>query len=96
MAQYVYRVSRGLIGNEIADSLQYPRLSSFGVVGWFKLQKRYQVILTSCLLSKLLPGRRQDSNFTRFTSLLETSLFDEEGIRYSLPDHVYSEESSRW
>ena len=91
LAQYVYRVSRGLIGNEIADSLQYPRLSSFGVVGWFKLQQRYGRIL-----SKLLPGRRQDSDFTRFTSLLDTSLFDEEGIRYSLPDHVYSEESSRW
>ena len=90
-AQYVYRVSRGLIGNEVADSLQYPRLSSFGVVWWFKQQQRYGRIL-----SKLLPGRRQDSNFTRFTSLLKTSLFDEEGIRYSLPDHVYSEESSRW
>ena len=91
LAQYVYRVSRGLIGNEVADSLQYPQLSSFGVIRWFKLQQRYGRIL-----SKLLPGRRQDSDFARFTSLLETSLFDEEGIRYSLPDHVYSEESSRW
>ena len=91
LAQYVYRVSRGLIGKETAESLMYPPLSSFGVVGWFKLQQRYGHIL-----SKLAPGRRQDSNFTRFTSLLDTSLFDEEGIRYSLPDHVYSEESSRW
>ena len=41
-------------------------------------------------------GRRQNSNFTRFTSLLETSLFDEEGIRYTLPDHVYAEESGKW
>ena len=91
LAQYVYRVSRGLIGNEVADSLQYPRVSSFGVITWFKLQQRYGRIL-----SKLLPGRRQDSDFKRFTSLLEISLFDEEGIRYSLPDHVHSEESSRW
>ena len=91
LAQYVYRVSRGLIGKETAESLMYPQLSSFGVVGWFKLQQRYGHIL-----SKLTPGRRQDSNFTRFTSLLDTSLFDEDGIRYSLPDHVYSEESSRW
>ena len=91
LANYVYRVSRGLIGNEIADSLEYPRLSAFGVIEWFKLQHRY-----SGLISKLLPGRRQSSDFNRFTSLLDTSLFDEEGIRYSLPDHVYSEESSRW
>ena len=69
----------------------FPPLSSFGVVGWFRLQQRYGHIL-----SKLSPGRRQDSNFARFTSLLDTSLFDEEGIRYTLPDHVYAEESAKW
>ena len=77
LARYVYRISSGLIGKETAESLMYPPLSSFGVVGWFKLQQRYGHIL-----SKLTPGRRQDSNFTRFTSLLDTSLFDEDGIRY--------------
>ena len=91
LARYVYRISRGLIGQEIAESLMYPPLSSFGAVGWFKLQKRYQVIL-----SKLVPSRSQDSNYSRFTSLLETSLFDDEGIRYTLPDHVYAEESTKW
>ena len=91
LARYVYRVSRGLIGKETADSLMYPPLSSFGVVTWFKLQQRYNHIL-----GKLFLGRRQDSNFARFTSLLETSLFDEEGIRYTLPDHVYAEESTTW
>ena len=91
LAKYVYRISRKLIGNEAAESLMYPPLSSFGVVGWFRLQQRYGHIL-----SKLFPGRRQNSNFTRFTSLLETSLFDEEGIRYTLPDHVYAEESGKW
>ena len=91
LAKYVYRISRGLIGNEAADSLQYPPLSSFGAVWWFRLQQRYGHIL-----SKLSPGRRQDSNFARFTGLLDTSLFDEEGIRYTLPDHVYAEESTKW
>ena len=91
LAQYVYRISRGLIGKETADSLMYPPLSSFGAVWWFKMQQRYDDIL-----GKLLPGRRQDSNYARFTELLETSLFDEEGIRYTLPDHVYAEESAKW
>ena len=91
LAKYVYRISRGLIGNEAADSLQYPPLSSFGAVWWFRLQQRYGHIL-----SKLSPGRRQDSNFARFTGLLDTSLFDEDGIRYALPDHVYAEESTKW
>ena len=91
LTKYVYRISRRLIGKEPAEALMYPPLSTFGVVGWFRLQQRYGHIL-----SKLFPGRRQDSNFTRFTSLLDTSLFDEEGIRYNLPDHVYAEESTKW
>ncbi len=91
LAQYVYRVSRGLIGKETAQSLMYPPVSCFGVIWWFKIQQRYGHIL-----GKLFPRRRQNSNFTRFTSLLDTSLFDDEGIRYTLPDHVYAEESTKW
>ena len=91
LARYAYRLSRALIGKEPAESLMYPALSSFGAVGWFKLQQRYGHIL-----GKLFPGRRQNSNFTRFTSLLETSVFDELGIHYTLPDHVYAEKSTDW
>ena len=91
LTHYVYRISRALIGREVAEALMYPPLPSFGTVGWFKMQQRYGHIL-----SKLFPGRRLNSSFARFTSLLETSLFDEEGIRYTLPDHVYAEESTKW
>ncbi len=91
LARYVYSISRKLIGTEAAQSLMYPRISSFGVVWWFRTQQRY-----GRFLDKLLPSRRQNSNFNRFTSLLSTSLFDEEGIRYTLPDHVYAEESTKW
>ena len=91
LARYVYRLSRGLIGKEFAESLLYPRLSPFGAVWWFRTQQRYGHIL-----NKLLPGRRKESNFSKFTSLLSTSLFDEEGIRYTLPDRVYAEESIHW
>ena len=91
LATYVYRISRGLIGNETADELMYPPLSSFGAVWWFKMQQRYGHIL-----QRLVPGHHENSNFTRFTGLLGASLFDDEGIGYSLPDHVYAEESSPW
>ena len=91
LARYVFRLSRGLIGNKVAESLMYPQYSSIGAISWFKAQQRF-----SHILDKVSPGRRQDSNFTKFTSLLDTSLFDEEGIRYTLPDHVYAEESSSW
>ena len=92
LAKYVYRLSRGLIGNELADQLQFPSAgASFVSVKWFRaleLWKRH--------VNNLLPGRTRSDNFSRFTSLLETSLFDEAGIRYTLPDHVYAEESTKW
>ena len=91
LAQYVYRLSRGLIGSEIADSLMYPRTSSFGAVTWFKFQQRY-----GHLLGNLLRRRRDNTNFAQFTTLLGTSLFDDDGVRYTLPDHVYTEESITW
>ena len=91
LAQYVFRISQGLIGKDTAKNLMYPKCSSFGAVGWFKFQQRYGHIL-----AKLLRGRSENSSFTRFTSLLETSVFDEEGIRYTMPDHVYAEKSTSW
>ena len=36
LAGYVYRVSRGLIGRDVADRLMYPSYSSFGVVAAFR------------------------------------------------------------
>ena len=42
------------------------------------------------------PGRHESSSYARFTALLEISTFDESGIKYNLPDHVYAEESDQW
>ena len=66
-------------------------MSSFAAVPWWRLQEVY-----AQLMSKLVPGRDQEYNLNRFTGLLETSVFDEAGISYRLPDHVYAEESSKW
>lgn len=91
LTKYVYSVSRALIGNELADQLQYPRTSTLGVLAWFRLQERYHGIL-----DRFFRRRAQGSNFSRFTSLLEASMFDEFGVSYRLPDHLYAERSSRW
>ncbi len=91
LVKYVYSVSRALIGTELADQLQYPKTTTFGVLAWFRMQERYHGIL-----DRAFRGRAQSSNFSRFTSLLEASLFDEFGVNYRLPDHLYAEESGRW
>ena len=91
LARYVYRVSRALIGNELADLLKYPADPSFGVLAFFRLQERYRGVL-----AKLTPWRRQNADFARFASMLEASMLDETGISFRLPDHALSERSGRW
>ena len=91
LVKYVYTVSRALIGKTLADQLEYPRRPTFGVLLWLRLQDRFQRVMT-----RLFPGRVRDSNFNKFTQLLEISTFDEAGISYRLPDSVYAEESNQW
>ena len=91
LAKQVFNISRALIGDTLADGLMYPAGSTLGVLPWHRLQERCHR-----LVEKILPGRAQNNNFTRFTSLLEASMFDEAGISFRLPDHVHAEESSKW
>ena len=91
LAKYVFKISRGLIGRDCAEELMYPGYSSFGAVGWFRFQQRY-----GSIVGKLFRGRARSGNYTRFTSLLHASAYDDRGISYRLPSHVYSEESKKW
>ena len=90
-ANYVFRVSRALIGRELSDQLRYPATPLIGVLPWFRMQRRLQHLST-----KYLKRNARETNYNAFTSLLEVSMFDEEGITYRMPDHVYAEESSDW
>ena len=91
LAKYVYRLTRGLIGKELAESLDFPAGSSIGVVAHFRATEVFDRFMDN-----LFPKRASKSSFNRFSGLLETSVFDEGGISYRLPDHVYAERSSKW
>ena len=91
LANYVYSVSRALIGDALADSLKYPRRSTFGVLPWFRTQGRY-----NRLAGYLFPKYARHNNYTNFTGLMEVSEFDMDGISYRMPDHVHDERSSKW
>lgn len=91
LAKYVYRVSRALIGKELANKLKYPRSPTVGVLPWFRMQGRIERTL-----GRLFQKHMRQTNYTNLTSLLEVSVFDEAGISYKLPDHVYAEESGQW
>ncbi|MYH41957.1 MAG: DUF2236 domain-containing protein [Chloroflexi bacterium] len=92
LSAYVYHVSRALIGNEMAGQLLYPPkprfVTSLGVLAWFRWKQRYDT-----LVQRLFPGH---SRGDAFTTLFDISNYDEEGIGYRLPTHVYAERSERW
>ncbi|WP_420433128.1 oxygenase MpaB family protein [Candidatus Poriferisocius sp.] len=91
LSQYVYKVSRALIGDTLANQLNYPKQSTFGVLPWFRVQAKYDRFT-----SRFLPKIARKSNVSNFTTLLSGSWFHDEGITYHLPDHVYAEKSSEW
>ena len=91
LSGYIYKVSRAMIGDELADALKYPAQSAFGALEWFRFQGHYHR-----LMRRLVPRLSWRDNYTRFTGLMEVSEFDEKGISYRLPDHVHSERSSQW
>ena len=91
MAKYIFTVSRAMIGETLADRLQYPSGRTHGVLPWFRTQRRYHRFMKD-----RLPKLTRESNFTSFSTLLEVSALKELDIEYKLPDHVYAEESRQW
>ncbi len=89
LTSYVYRVSRSLIGGELADELKYPHTPTWGVLPWFRLQSRYERLIRT-----LWPNNQTHSYIAQFSDLFTASQYDDTGISYRLPDHPYSERST--
>jgi len=88
LTDYAYKLSRALIGDPLANELKYPDARSLGVLLNFRNLGRLRRIM-----GKSFP-KLVNNPYTYFTGLLEVSAYDEAGISYRLPDHVYAEESS--
>ncbi|MCY3563064.1 MAG: oxygenase MpaB family protein [bacterium] len=88
LTYYAYKLSRALIGDPLADELKYPPVRSLWVLLHFRNLGRLRRIM-----GKSFP-KLVNNPYTHFTGLLEVSAYDEDGISYRLPDHVYAEESS--
>lgn len=86
----LFKVSRALIGNELADALEYPKQSTFGILAILRMQRRMQL-----LRSKVLPGTTPFAA-DNFMGLMQRSVYDEIGISYDMPDAVRDSDSSRW
>ncbi len=88
LQMYAYRLSRALIGNELADRYGYPNT----------IRNRYLVLLyyrTKARLNNFLtksPLLREKS----FTQLFDATQYDKDGISYRMPDHVHAVQQSPW
>ena len=86
LTELAYRLSRALIGNELAIRFEFPRDSNIGTLFYFRMKQRLQRVLRG----------RQSVRSDNFTQLLQISVFDEHGLSYKMPDHVKHSKSSPW
>ena len=85
----IYPVSRGLIGNELADQLQFPANRFPFPLLLYRLKKRIEKWGTRL--------RRKDSPaISDFLTLIAASAYDDAGLTYRLPDHAHAERSGEW
>ena len=89
--KFVYRISRALIGDELADQLKFPRQWTTGILLLMRWQRRFQK-----LQERLVPGLTHGRRAKNFTTLLERSLLDDMGISYRLPDQISADRANPW
>jgi len=84
-----YRLSRALLGNTLADQFQYPKGWNIGTLFLFRNKQRLQHLFKRWFKKG---GIRSDN----FSQMLQISVYDEGGLSYKMPDHVYASKSSPW
>ena len=86
----LFRVSRALVGNQLADALDYPRKSAIGMLALLRMQRTMKTIF-----SMVVPGSTPLAA-ENFIGMLQRSIYDDVGISYRMPDAVRDKESSSW
>ena len=87
MTRKIYRLSRALIGDELADTLQYPQLTTWGSLFFFAMEQRIRTFINK--LFKINAGNG-------FQVMTEISNYEQRGISYLMPDAANSELSKKW
>ena len=86
LARRIYRISRAMIGDELADQLRYPPMRVTGTLAMLRLKNRLEAVL-----SGLFPGFGAWRSAGRFRTMLSVSHHSGDGILYHLPEHVLAE-----
>ena len=82
----VFRLSRALIGNQMADALEFPKSNRLGTLYFFRMKQ---------IVTRMLKGTRS-AHLADFLQLLDVSQYDEEGMSYAMPDHYHTSKQNPW
>ena len=89
IVRYGYRVSRALIGDELADQLKFPSQRTAGVLAWLRWKRRMESVLGRWFSSRW-------GTVQRFMVLLQTTELESRDTSYRLPDQATSDPSKEW
>jgi hypothetical protein len=88
VARKIYRVSRALIGDELANQLRYPSCKSTGVLAVFRLKSHLNRLL------RFIPALDHRRRAGQFAMMLDISSYPTEGNRYRMPEHLHAEKDN--
>lgn len=88
LSGYGYRLSRALVGAEMADALRFPKQYTFGVLPLLRLK--------AALVHGLGIRLGGESRLGKFERLLEMSNLGDRGISYRLPEHMAADRGREW
>ena len=87
----IYRISRALVGDELADQLRYPPAVTFGVLPLLRIGNRAQQLVGKYLPTVAPMGGRKG----QFETMLSWSHYEAEGLEYRVPESHHAEKDVR-
>ena len=91
MADYIFRVSRELLGDATAEALRFPPRRTLPVLPWIRTKARLKRSIDT-----VFPAWAKARAAASLLSLLDTADLGDRTFSYGLPDHLRSARSTRW
>jgi len=83
----IYRISRAMIDDEMADALRFPPGRSMGALALLRVTHRLDQFLEAHV-----PAIARRCSAGRFHKMLDLSHFDPGGLSYRVPNRLHAEE----
>ena len=86
LVRLIYSVSRGMIGDQLADALNYPPARNFGALAALRLRNRADRVLR-----RHVPAWDRRRRAFQFAQMIDLSFSDGAGNDYRMPAHLHAE-----